>query len=128
MPGTSRGRAAVAAALLLVSCAQPAPWGDAAPIDAAARIDGTGRAAARFAVAAANPLATEAGYRVLKAGGSAVDAAIAVQMMLTLVEPQSSGIGGGAFLLHYDSATGALAAYDGRDVLGLSTRRAAGHS
>jgi gamma-glutamyltranspeptidase/glutathione hydrolase len=55
---------------------------------------------AKFAVAAANPLATDAGYQVLKAGGSAVDAAIAVQMVLTLVEPQSSGIGGGAFLLH----------------------------
>ncbi len=54
----------------------------------------------QFAVAAANPLATDAGYQVLKAGGSAVDAAIAVQMVLTLVEPQSSGIGGGAFLLH----------------------------
>jgi gamma-glutamyltranspeptidase/glutathione hydrolase len=54
----------------------------------------------KFAVAAANPLATDAGFQVLKAGGSAVDAAIAVQMVLTLVEPQSSGIGGGAFLLH----------------------------
>ena len=113
MSGTSRGRAAFAAALLLVSCAQPAPWGDAAPIDAAARIDGTGRAAARFAVAAANPLATEAGYRVLKAGGSAVDAAVAVQMVLTLVEPQSSGIGGGAFLLHWDGQR--LEAFDGRE-------------
>ena len=50
-----------------------------------------------FAVAAANPLATDAGYQVLRAGGSALDAAIAVQMVLTLVEPQSSGIGGGAF-------------------------------
>ena len=52
----------------------------------------------RFMVAAANPLATDAGYQVLKAGGSALDAAIAVQMVLALVEPQSSGIGGGAFL------------------------------
>lgn len=68
----------------------------------------------RFAVAAANPLATEAGHRILKAGGSAVDAAIAVQMVLTLVEPQSSGIGGGAFLLHFDGA--AVQTYDGREV------------
>ena len=49
-------------------------------------------------VAAANPLAADAGYRVLKAGGSALDAAIAIQMVLALVEPQSSGLGGGAFL------------------------------
>lgn len=67
----------------------------------------------RFAVAAANPLATDAGYQVLQAGGSAIDAAIAVQMVLTLVEPQSSGIGGGAFLMHYDGST--VRAYDGRE-------------
>lgn len=66
-----------------------------------------------FAVAAANPLATDAGYQIIKAGGSAVDAAIAVQMVLTLVEPQSSGIGGGAFLLTYDG--GDKFAYNGRE-------------
>ncbi len=66
-----------------------------------------------FAVAAANPLATEAGYQILKAGGSAVDAAIAVQAMLTLVEPQSSGIGGGAFLLL--SSEQGIQAFDGRE-------------
>ena len=66
-----------------------------------------------FAVAAAHPLATEAGYRMLKAGGSAVDAAVAVQMVLALVEPQSSGIGGGAFLLHSDGR--AVQAFDGRE-------------
>ena len=69
--------------------------------------------AQRHMVAAANPLATEAGLRVLRAGGSAVDAAVAVQMVLTLVEPQSSGIGGGAFVLHFDGQR--LAAYDGRE-------------
>ncbi|MCF8168327.1 MAG: gamma-glutamyltransferase family protein [Rhodoferax sp.] len=72
-----------------------------------------GWATQRFAVAAANPLATDAGYQVLKAGGSAVDAAIAVQMVLTLVEPQSSGLGGGAFLLHWDGTK--LVALDGRE-------------
>ncbi|MDA8447569.1 gamma-glutamyltransferase family protein [Paracidovorax valerianellae] len=72
-----------------------------------------GWATQKFAVAAANPLATDAGYQVLKAGGSAIDAAIAVQMVLTLVEPQSSGIGGGAFLLH--SAGSKVEAYDGRE-------------
>ncbi|PRY63883.1 gamma-glutamyltransferase 1 [Vreelandella songnenensis] len=72
-----------------------------------------GWATESFAVAAANPLATDAGYQVLKAGGNAVDAAIAVQMVLTLVEPQSSGIGGGAFLMHYDGTD--IQAYDGRE-------------
>jgi len=63
--------------------------------------------------AAANPLATEAGLEILRAGGSAVDAAIAIQMVLTLVEPQSSGVGGGAFLLHWDGRR--VVAYDGRE-------------
>lgn len=72
-----------------------------------------GWSAKRFAVAAANPLATEAGYQVLKAGGSAIDAAVAVQMVLTLVEPQSSGIGGGAFILHWDGER--VEAFDGRE-------------
>jgi len=66
-----------------------------------------------FAVAAANPLATDAGYQIIKAGGSAVDAAVAVQMVLTLVEPQSSGIGGGAFVLTYDDNQ--RFAYNGRE-------------
>ncbi|MBV2134695.1 gamma-glutamyltransferase family protein [Pseudomonas sp. MAP12] len=66
-----------------------------------------------YAVAAANPLAAEAGRQILQAGGSAVDAAIAVQMVLGLVEPQSSGLGGGAFLLHWDGQR--LDAWDGRE-------------
>ena len=67
----------------------------------------------RQAVAAANPLATDAGHQVLRAGGSALDAAIAVQLVLGLVEPQSSGIGGGAFLLHFDGRR--VQAFDGRE-------------
>ena len=66
-------------------------------------------------VSAANPFATRAGLEILRRGGSAVDAAIAVQMVLNVVEPQSSGIGGGAFLLHYDAADRAVQAYDGRE-------------
>lgn len=72
-----------------------------------------GWATQRSAVAAANPLATEAGLAMLHAGGNAIDAAVSVQMVLTLVEPQSSGIGGGAFLLHWNGR--ALQAWDGRE-------------
>jgi gamma-glutamyltranspeptidase/glutathione hydrolase len=67
-------------------------------------------------VIAANPLAAQAGLNVLKRGGSAVDAAIAVQAMLSLVEPQSSGVGGGAFMNYFDARTGKLTIYDGREV------------
>ena len=66
-------------------------------------------------VAAANPLATQAGVDVLRAGGSAVDAAIAVQAMLGLVEPQSSGLGGGAFMVVYDPKAAKVWTYDGRE-------------
>ncbi len=66
-------------------------------------------------VAAANPMAVEAGLDVLKRGGSAVDAAIAVQMVLGVVEPQASGIGGGGFLLFYDASSKAITVYDGRE-------------
>ncbi|MBS7703561.1 gamma-glutamyltransferase [Chelatococcus asaccharovorans] len=70
----------------------------------------------QFMVAAANPLAAEAGREILRAGGSAVDAAIAVQLVLNLVEPQSSGLGGGAFMLHWDAAKRALLTLDGREI------------
>ncbi|MBF0445110.1 MAG: gamma-glutamyltransferase, partial [Magnetococcales bacterium] len=66
-------------------------------------------------VVAANPKAVKAGYQVLQSGGNALDAAIAVQMVLTLVEPQSSGIGGGAFLLYWDNKAKKLHTYDGRE-------------
>ncbi len=68
-----------------------------------------------FMVVANNPLATKAGCEVLKKGGTAVDAAVAVQMVLNIVEPQSSGIGGGAFMLTYDARTKTVTSYDGRE-------------
>jgi len=71
--------------------------------------------AKRFMVAAAHPLAAEAGAEVLKRGGSALDAAVAVQVVLGLVEPESSGIGGGAFLLHWSESEKRLRSYDGRE-------------
>jgi len=109
--------AALAATALLTACASGPRFEYAVPPEQPEGSSGytekPGWATKRFAVAAANPLATDAGYQVLKAGGSAVDAAIAVQMVLTLVEPQSSGIGGGAFLLH--AAGSKVEAYDGRE-------------
>lgn len=71
--------------------------------------------AERQMVVASHPLAAEAGRSILRAGGSAVDAAIAVQAVLSLVEPQASGIGGGAFLLHWDPTGRKLDAWDGRE-------------
>lgn len=73
------------------------------------------RYAQRDMVAAANPLAVQAGVAMLARGGSAIDAAIAAQMVLNVVEPQSSGIGGGAFMLHFDKSKQQLLAYDGRE-------------
>ena len=94
--------------------AAPAPE---APSGRNAKQAGT---AARDMVAAANPLAAEAGRTILAAGGSAVDAAVAVQLVLNLVEPQSSGIGGGAFLLHWDGSS--LVTLDGRETAPAAAR------
>lgn len=102
---------AAVAALLTASCTQtamPAPAPVAAPAAAAAQQE-------EPFVIAANPLAAKAGQEVLARGGTAIDAAIAVQAMLSLVEPQSSGLGGGAFLTYYDGASGKLTVYDGRE-------------
>jgi gamma-glutamyltranspeptidase / glutathione hydrolase len=76
----------------------------------------------RFMVAAAHPLAVDAGASVLERGGSAVDAAIAVQAVLGLVEPESSGIGGGAFLLHWSAHERSLRTYDGRETAPAAAR------
>lgn len=89
---------------------------DASPPEGSSGTNSSREVSARkFMVAAANPLAVQAGYAVLREGGSAVDAAIAVQMVLNLVEPQSSGIGGGGFLLYWDNKAKRLSSYDGRE-------------
>ncbi|MDP3618953.1 MAG: gamma-glutamyltransferase family protein [Ramlibacter sp.] len=107
----------LAAALLAAACAAPSVPDQSRsatqPEAASGYTAKPGWAVSRFAVAAANPIATEAGYNILKAGGTAVDAAIATQLVLGLVEPQSSGIGGGAFLLHFDGKS--VEAFDGRE-------------
>ncbi len=76
----------------------------------------------RFMVATADPAASAAALDMLRRGGSAVDAAVAAQLVLGLVEPQSSGIGGGAFLLHWDGVTHKLSALDGRETAPKSAR------
>jgi gamma-glutamyltranspeptidase/glutathione hydrolase len=100
------------AALFLSACGDNA---SAPPASAVAQPGPTPDWHAGAMVAAANPMAVEAGLAILRKGGSAVDAAIAVQAVLGLVEPQSSGLGGGAFLIHYDAETGDVTAYDGRE-------------
>jgi gamma-glutamyltranspeptidase / glutathione hydrolase len=103
---------------LLAGCTmQPAPQ----PIltDSPGAAEATGR---HFMVATADPAASEAALAVLRKGGSAVDAAIAAQAVLGLVEPQSSGIGGGAFLLHWDGVTRQLSALDGRETAPKNAR------
>lgn len=91
------------------------PGQDGAPEIPTGFVVKTAVRARTFMVVAANPLATKAGCDILSKGGSAVDAAVAVQLVLSMVEPQSSGIGGGAFLLHYDARSKAVTAYDGRE-------------
>ena len=80
------------------------------------RTDMTAVRTAHYAVATANPLATQKTCEVLRDGGTAADAIVAAQAVLGLVEPQSSGVGGGGFLLYYDAASGSVQAYDGREV------------
>lgn len=98
---------AVLASLALVTLVSPAAAERAAPPTAVTT--------QREMVVTANPLATAAGVKVLRQGGNAADAMVAVQTVLGLVEPQSSGLGGGAFLLWHDGRTGDLTTYDARE-------------
>src|SRR5258708_32962093 len=113
MPEESFGRSAFAAAGVFLAasslCAQPAPepatgWTPKQLVTSQ-----------QFMVVAAHPLAARAGYDAIRQGGSAVDAAIATELVLNLVEPQSSGIGGGGVLLHYAAREAKLETYDGRE-------------
>ena len=99
------------ATALLLCCVPGAPRAQPSPELATPRTEKQVVEARRFMVVAAHPLAARAGYDVLKLGGTAVDAAIAVELMLNLVEPQSSGIGGGGFLLHYAARGDKLETY-----------------
>ena len=103
MPSIARLLFAFLPASLIASCIAPPAAPPVSPV------------AAQPFVVAANPLAAEAGLAVLRRGGSAVDAAVAIQAMLSLVEPQSSGIGGGAFLTYYDARSRKVTVYDGRE-------------
>jgi len=100
--------ASVALSFPAVTLAKPKPVHQAAPTAVASP-------GPHSMVAAANPAAVEAGLKVLRAGGTAVDAAVAVQVTLGLVEPQSSGLGGGSFMTFYDGRTHRLTSYDGRE-------------
>ncbi len=101
--------------------ATPAAAQEAAPPERTVSVSAEKAATAdAFMVVAAHPLAALAGYDALAAGGSAADAAVAVQAMLTLVEPQSSGLGGGAFALYWDASEGRLTSFDGRERAPLS--------
>lgn len=109
-----RSLTVIAAALALAACHTQVNEQPPAPeLGSGYRTDLSTRHAERHMAAAANPLAAEAGREMLRQGGSAIDAAIAMQAVLTLVEPQSSGIGGGAFIMLWDGHN--VQAYDGRE-------------
>ena len=106
----------LALALFIAACAQPPAAPGASTTEAQVTQPDSKRAWTKGAmVAAADPRAVEAGLEILRDGGNAIDAAIAVHAVLGLVEPQSSGIGGGAFLVYYDHASDTVTVFDGRE-------------
>jgi gamma-glutamyltranspeptidase / glutathione hydrolase len=119
-------RLAVALAALAIGSAAADAQGSVAPSLQGAIDWARGRTppatAKAHMVSAANPYAVQAGLDILREGGSAADAAIAVQLVLSLVEPQSSGLGGGAFVLHWDAAKEKLESYDGRETAPAAAR------
>jgi gamma-glutamyltranspeptidase / glutathione hydrolase len=115
-------RRAACAALFFFSAAAGAQL--LAPEPDTGRVEREAAYAKRHMVAAADPRAVEAGVQTLRAGGSAADAAIAVQLVLGLVEPQSSGLGGGAFVLHWSDKERRLRSYDGRETAPAAARPA----
>lgn len=123
MPALARLPILVLAAVVLIAAGRPAGGQQVMPLPEApsdiavlwgraARPPSTAKS---YMISGAHPLAVEAGLELLRAGGSAADAAVAVQLVLNLVEPQSSGLGGGAFALHWQAAAGQLRTYDARE-------------
>jgi gamma-glutamyltranspeptidase/glutathione hydrolase len=108
---------AMVSCLFLTFACSPTQQKDhrAAPEAATLRLEKPQIVANHAVISVANPYAAQTGYRILKAGGNAVDAAIAAQLVLNLVEPQSSGIGGGGFLLLFDPSQNRLTSFDGRE-------------
>lgn len=106
---------AVGAILSFSVAAQGTPREAGEPEAATGYVDKKAFVADDYMVVAANPYASWAGKNIIEKGGSAIDAAVAIQAMLTLVEPQSSGIGGGAFILYWDNENKVLHTYDGRE-------------
>ena len=108
-------RSAALSLLVLIGLPMAASAQHAAPEGSSGRVGKEIVRAERYLVVSANPLASEVGAAILAEGGTAVDAAVTTQLMLNLVEPQSSGIGGGAFLLNWDAGTRTLTTFDGRE-------------
>ena len=102
--------------MVLSSCMSPGTGESTQPESGYKSLEPTGASTAdTYMIAAANPDAVAAGQEIMRRGGSAVDAMVTVQLVLNIVEPESSGIGGGAFLVYYDQDNDMVTALDGRE-------------